>query len=447
MLEVRYYIQYSLIAIIAILLINRKFTLLHAYAFFIPFFGIDFDIGVRMTISQIVLLLLNIGLILGVKTKIGIASKGWNTWVIIFLLYSFIVSIFLSNYEIDFIQTNNPGFLRNEGRYISQIINFSLWFSIFGVAYGYIKSLSKIYELIKFFLYGILVLAILGFIQQLVFIVSGIDIMPLGERTAGSFNYFGVQMIRVCSLAGEPKSFGMYLAIGIVVLKVFDQIGIKIINHSKYISYFFVINLIFTLSTSGFILLAILWVVSELILRFYGISPKISSASFISALFLITALLFFSEPLENILNDRIMERDITNEDFDVTVKNFLLDNPEWLTFGSGLGNIHNLTQEYIPEENLFYMENNISVAKSGYLRIISETGFVGFLFFLIFNLSIIFPMFNKYNLQRSKEYLLLGLLATLGLLCFLARGGYLIEAFLFFLSIAYVIQKKKAILS
>ena len=127
MLIIRYTIQYLLIGIIAFQVIRKKMTLLQAYAFFIPFFGIDYDIGVRYTISQLTLLLLNMSFFITVTTNTQLLRlKGLNGTIVLFLLYAFVSAFLLSTFVIQFIPTQNPGFMRNEGRYISQIINFSL---------------------------------------------------------------------------------------------------------------------------------------------------------------------------------------------------------------------------------------------------------------------------------------------------------------------------------
>jgi hypothetical protein len=453
MLEIRNFLELALIITIFSLVLFRKMTLFQAYAFFIPYFGIDYDIGVRYTISQLTLLLLNLHffVIAASNTKF-LKLKGLNGSIVLFLLYAFVSAALLSTFVIEFIPTGNPGFLRNEGRYISQIINYSLIFSIFYIAYYQIKSLNDTYIILKFFIIGIIVTSFIGIAQEIIFIISGIDITPLAGsenwvRQAGSFDYFGLPMIRICSLSGEPKSLGMYAAIGIIILNVCNTLQIKLIKYSSFFTILFYISLLFTLSTSGFVLLGILWLLSELILRYFKLLPTISAGKIFSWIMILIAVVVFAGPLNDIINDRITERDIVNEDFDVVVKTALTEQPQWLVFGSGLGNIHNIAYRYIDRfENIgSYMDDNIFVAKSGYLRILSECGFVGFILFFIFNAQIIINAFLGYNNNKLKIYAIFATLSIIAFVSYLART-YVTEFYLLIMAMANVLNKKITIL-
>ncbi len=448
MLEIRYIIQYLLIGIIALQVIRKKMTLLQAYAFFIPFFGIDYDIGVRYTISQLILFLLNASFLITAFTNTRLLQlKGLNGNVIFFLLYAFVSAFLLSSFVINFIPTKNPGFLRNEGRYISQIINFSLLFSIFYIAYYHIKSLNDVYSLLKYFIYGIIVTSSIGIMQEIVFVFTSVDITPLALdksniRTAGSFDYFDIPMIRICSLSGEPKSLGMYATLGIILIHVLNTLQLKLFKRQSLFSVLFIVTLILTLSSSGFILLAILWVLSEIILRYFQLLPRISTAKFFSWIVIGIVIVTFSGPLDDIINDRVTERDKI-EDFDAVIIKGLKENPQYIIYGSGLGNIHNIAAPYINQfENLGFMEGSIFVAKSGYLRIISETGVIGFLLFLFFNAQIIVNAFYSYNKYKLTVYALFATLSILALVSYLART-YVTEFYLLMMAIANTLYKKQ----
>lgn len=448
MLQIRYAIILLLIGFFVLQIVRQKVNLLQMYAFFIPYFGIDFDIGVRFTLSQLLLLIINGVFFVNISVNINLFErKGFNKYVFLFLFYAFLSTILISTFIMEYISTSNPGFLRNEGRYISQIINYSILFSVIYIIHHGIKNLESILKIVKYFILGIIILGVLGFLQQLFFIFFNLDILPLplgvdGVRVAGTFDYFGIQMIRICSLAGEPKSLGMFLAIGIVIVRLLTSFKIKLFKFQTVIVYLLLSLLFLTLSTSGFLLLAILWVASELILRFSGILPRISILSLILGFLFISALIYLAEPIENVINDRVFERDLTNEDFDAVVKSFLIDNPHWLIFGSGIGNIHNLASPYIPDQLYYFMQENIFVAKSGYLRIISETGLVGFLLFIIFNLSIISKSIFIYIRSKQKILFFIGLSSILLFLAYMARGLYVTEAYLFFLALANTLNSK-----
>jgi hypothetical protein len=154
------------------------------------------------------------------------------------------------------------------------------------------------------------------------------------------------------------------------------------------------------------------------------------------------AIVIFSGPLDDIINDRVTDRDKI-EDWDAVVLEGLKENPQYLMFGSGLGNIHNIAAPYIDRfENLAFMEENIFTAKSGYLRIISECGFVGFILFFIFNAQIIVSAFYSYNKYRFTVYALFATLSVLALVSYLARV-YVTEFYLFIMAIANTLYLKR----
>ena len=448
MLEIRNFFELTLIISIFSLVVLRKINLLQAYAFFIPFYGIDYDVGVRYTISQLILLILNVLFFISIFSKTDfIKLKGLNTSIILFLLYAFVSSFLLSTFLIEFIPTKNSGFLRNEGRYISQIINYSLLFSIFYIIYYNINTKKEVIILLKYFLFGIITISSIGILQEIIYITIGIDITPLYRedysiRNAAIFNYFGLPLIRINSLAGEPKSLGMFASIGIIILKVLRTLNIKLFNNQFNYSVLFFITLILTLSSSGFLLLALLWVLSEIILRYFKMIPSITIGKFFSWILTGIFIIVFSDSLDNIINDRITEREKI-EDFDAVIIESLKYNPKYLVFGSGLGNIHNIAYKYTGQfENLNFMEDNIFVAKSGYLRIISETGIIGFFLFLIFNGQTILSAFVHYYQNKFTIMALFASLSVIAFISFLART-YLTEFYLFTMAATNVLIKKQ----
>jgi hypothetical protein len=136
-----------------------------------------------------------------------------------------------------------------------------------------------------------------------------------------------------------------------------------------------------------------------------------------------------------VLEQRLFERNLASEDYDYPIKQFLSLNPEYLIFGLGGGNAHNFSAPYIAPENLHYMYHRIFVAKSGYLRIISETGITGMFLFLIFNFVMIYRLQKiKYTnaLQKNLHNVLIVLLIV-SLLSYLARG-YALYVYIFVLA-------------
>jgi uncharacterized membrane protein YidH (DUF202 family) len=69
------------------------------------------------------------------------------------------------------------------------------------------------------------------------------------------------------------------------------------------------------------------------------------------------------------------------EDWNEVVLAWLRAHPTYGVLGVGLGNVHLYAAEYIPPA-YSYMYDNVFVAKSGLLRLISEIGIVGLVFAL-----------------------------------------------------------------
>ena len=113
-----------------------------------------------------------------------------------------------------------------------------------------------------------------------------------------------------------------------------------------------------------------------------------------------------------------------------------MDNPRWLVFGSGLGNIHNLSADYIPPDQLYYMQDRIIVAKSGYLRQFSELGVVGFVLFSLANFAVYrrLGFCLKLNSQQIDKQCIkaIRLILVVVTIMYLARGYAFVIYILFF---------------
>jgi hypothetical protein len=80
--------------------------------------------------------------------------------------------------------------------------------------------------------------------------------------------------------------------------------------------------------------------------------------------------------------DRVMEGERGYlEDFNVGITDFLLDQPIFTITGVGLGNVHLYATEYLPVEVQSYAAGTPFVAKSFFLKWLSELGLLSFLVF------------------------------------------------------------------
>ena len=439
-----------LVTFIFILFLLRRIKFFEIYAFFVPFFGIDGDIGVRYTISLLILFLANISFFVNLILRKNNLKYllFFNISILLFLLYTNFSNVLLSNFVLEFYPTLNPGFLRNEGRYISQFLMYSLLFSIFYVTPFFVKEYSNFINVIKWFLKGIIVLAIIGIIQQIVFVITGhniIELRPLGGLHGVHIHTtFGIPLMRINSLAGEPKSLGMYMVVGIVLIRTLDNLNIKVLKYQTYLIILFFIVLIMSLSSSGFVMLPILFFISELLSLFF--KRKYMGLS-LNKLILTITLLFliaiFYKPIKDIIMKRTIERGI-EEDYDMVALEGWKNNPEYWLTGCGLGNMRSLSYPHLWKFNFPYIEEQLIFAKSGYLRILTETGIIGFLFFLSFNFLIFFKIFKTILIEPNENYKkMFSLLLILSLSFFVGYllRSYIIEVYLLFLALANTFYK------
>ena len=111
-----------------------------------------------------------------------------------------------------------------------------------------------------------------------------------------------------------------------------------------------------------------------------------------------------------------------------------------------MGNIHNLAYRYIPSENMYYMADSIFVAKSGYLKLLSELGMVGLVAFS----AIFFQLHRRLSFGRlaidASSNALIGSVKVLLLLLSIAYlgRGYLVGEVYLIVAIAAVLSNQLA---
>jgi len=452
-------IYFIISSIIIILLIAKKFDLLQAYIFLLPFHSWYYNLGLNLATSQIIILVMIAKQVFLIPKKNNYFLFLGNNFVSLFLLYSILITMIISAiYNDTFIDAG--GWLRSEGRFISQIIMLVFSFSIIPLFFIYIKKTDQIKHYLKTYLLSILILSILGWIQLFVFYFTEHDIFPLaidesGVIRSGVWQVAGINFFRMSSLGGEPKNLSISLVLGFFILKSFNNE--KILFFKKYdnlIKLVFILSLIVTASTSGMVLLAILFAASLLLDRLIKpsfIKPKISKINFFHASFYTVIIIFVAikywDYINIFLQARIFERNITSEDFDYPIQEFLKNNFGFISTGVGLGNVHNFAFSYIPNETMHYMKNTIFVAKSGYLKIISETGIIGLMLFLSIPFSLFYKIKKRLNenlLSTEAKVVVKPLLVSLMLflLAFLARS-YCFNEYLFILSMCFTIVSFK----
>lgn len=389
-------------------LLKKEYDLFSLLLFIAPFTAISFQLGISLTLYQIFLFIALFLYIFQGKVKLN------NQFIYYFIFYSIITTLFISNFIIDkYLDLGN--YLQSEGRFITQIILLILNFSIVFIAFKYIKNKEDVYKYLKIILLSMIFLSILGWLQFIIYHLKGVDIFPIGIRNGLAIS--GIEqtlnIFRISSLAHEPKGLSVFLTIGFFILYVLNKNNIRIFKYDFLIKLLFVLTIIATLSTSGMVLFCLLLV----IISIWDIKHNLLNLrKIIIYIVLSLFIVIFYDIIYEIVKIRILDRGLSSEDFDAPIQIFLSKFPEYLFFGSGMGNIHNLAESFIPTQYLHYMKNQIFVAKSGYLRLISEYGLIGFLLFstIIFYIQRRLKTTSSVDLDKSlREILILVFIAYL----------------------------------
>lgn len=433
-------------------LLKKEFNLFHVLIFVLPFHSWMYNVGLNLNIYQIVTLIMAFMIFIQtIYRKKNLLNFG-NKLIVLFMLYAIVDTMVMSIFFInDYMQLG--GFFRSEGRFIAQIILMLITFSIVPLAYNYIKNIDDAIKYLKVYLYALILLVILGWIQFFTYKITGVDIFPLGIDEYGNFRT-GIfdKIFRMSSLGGEPKGFSMSLTIGFFIIHIFNNYGIRFFKYDIVLKYLFIYTAFATLSTSGMVLFAILLFVYQFYIaikskKYFKLNRKNIFYSFIIVAIISFLLFRYWDFISMIIEQRIFERDLVHEDYDKPIQIFLTNFPEYLFLGSGLGNIHNLAAPYISFESLHYMKNTIFLAKSGYLRTISELGLIGFSLFTY----MIYSVYRKLgkvgkciNLFDGNIFKAMQLLLFIALVAYFARI-YLIGELILFLAISNVLTFSKQI--
>ena len=422
---------------------DKKNSLLNLYVFFIPFFGLMYDIGISLTLDRVFSLFML--LVMFYDNSIYKISKKLITFLI-FIFYSFMITLVLSQTLPDTVNLFPP--LRGMYRYLGQIIMWSLQFIPVFFIVRYLKDREQIIKLFKVLILSCFILSLIGLFQYLFYHHFGYDILPVGvlqedATRSGMFSFESLNIFRVSSLGGEPKHFAYSLSIVLPIIILLNYL--KILKSKIIFMLIMLVNLILTFSTQGYIIFVLnMFIVFFLLWYFKGLKKKFFLYSLISVcavviFFVLNPFLFQLIKLRSI--DRLLDPSVVGahsiiEDFNEAVIEFIKENPYWSIIGVGLGNIHLYAQEYIPDY-AWYMIDNVFVAKSGFLRLLSEVGLIGLFLFLI---SYLKPLVALSKLAKNYDLALFMVIVSIySLIDFALTADGPTHIFLF-LGISYCLQ-------
>lgn len=450
----------SLLAVVGFYLVAQWFALvrqkeaLNLVVALSPWTGLEADIGLRVTAFQIALVALLVSTFVrkprGAGPAAGDASSPFLFFVGFAVCWSLSRIPFLPDVEV------GGGLLRSpELRAFSQLLMFLLTVSPVIAVVRIAEVPLDILGMAKAYLLSLLLLAIVGLVQIVVWYATGSNPIPVGwvmsllgaesDLRGGAYEFNGIEIFRMNSLGGEPKNLGGALVLGMLMLQTLLSTA-KVAATRKLVLFwlFLAASAIATMATTAFLLwllgTAAIAVARALSRVHYEvrIGSGIQIAASLTFAFLMLGAIALAAGLP--LYDLIMDRTVVRlsesesgifEDFDFAIRQFLIDNPISLIAGVGLGNVHLYADEYLPPIVAEYAASTVFTAKAQYLRFISEIGIVGFSLFSLWSLQLIKTADDR--LSRSAAAPWLNALVPFGLvnlMTFLAAGATAAQYFL-----------------
>lgn len=380
-------------------------------AFFMPWNGLDIDIGLRITVYQLALAAIV------VVTLVRLTQPGLNpariaAWPLFagFVLYAMIWSL-LQIGVLPQLRITTEGLRGPTVRAVIQILLFLFAVSPVVVTPLVLRNRNDVMAMGRLFIAGAIVLSFIGWVQLALWYATGTNPLPIGafgnalgggysEARSGSFALDALNIYRMNSLAGEPRDLGIAVIIAMLAVQAQALVATRPAGGRLLLVWavlFF--TMLATLSTSAIglwiiataALLPACWLFRVPVRRSGGQLGGLLVAIAVPLLLLISGLEASGIPILDILAERTIERlgsDGAIEDFDLAIMSYLQTSPMAATTGVGLGNAHLYATPYLDPLFALYAEGNVFVAKTQYLRFISEIGVVGLALFLGWTLSL-----------------------------------------------------------
>jgi O-antigen ligase len=372
--------------------------------FLAPWHGLDVDFGLRVTAFQVYLLALAIVTSLvaaGSSVRFRVIASALP--LIVFLSYSILISLATAPYLPE--GSVLGGWGRQPGvRSFLQVLILLLIVSPVFIVPAILRDVRDAVACVRVYVVSAAVLAGFGVIQLVIWYLLGSNPIPIGmvsnilggatEIREGAFEFGQVAIYRMNSFGGEPKDLSVSIVIALVVLQASILRGDFRSRYSLALWLLLILSLLATYSTTGFIVFLLASLVEVFFFlvsaRRAGVRRAAVLVKFgVPVLLLVGAfsvVQYLGFGALDLLLDRTAERISDSslgafEDFDFAIKEYLLEHPWSALFGVGLGNIHLFANEYLPAEAVRYAGGGVFVAKAQYLKLISETGLVGFCLF------------------------------------------------------------------
>ncbi len=388
----------------AVLAARTPRVALLATVFMAPWNGFDVDVGLRISGYQIVVAALLL------VTAARSLQPGWHParpaagrllagFVVFAAVWSLTQVAFIPDAEIA------AGALR--APVVRATIQVALLFFTVSPALllaWSMRTKADIEAIFRTYLFSVAVLAVIGWLQLIVWYGTGSNPLPIGivndwlggsaETRVGSFDFAALAINRMNSFAGEPRQLGGALVFAMLLIQ-------SVMLTARHVDWrrlaplwaFFLVTAIPTYSTSAVAIWLIGTAVQLTMPRLLGIRIERSPGQLLVAVVAVTVPIALAItiaeargiPVIDLIADRTINRIEDNgavEDFDLAILDYFQAHPEASVLGTGLGNAHLYAGAYLRPEFRWYAEGVVFTAKPQYLRIVSEVGLVGLALFL-----------------------------------------------------------------
>ena len=333
---------------------------------------------------------------------------------------------------------------RSPDLYIENLFTVIYFFIIY-VAYYYYLLRANIFDFVRVYYIFCFFIAILGLLQEGLFLISPDYLFYLSYGKNPDFMYGdNFNFLRIASLLDEPSRLGLFLlpAIAFGFGKYFLNTSFFYISKKSY----FVICLAFVLTFSSHAYMSLFISIGFLLLFSNKISQFRKFTLLLLLLLSIPLLLNLDSVAEKIINTGIFsgEIDITTPTFQsssfywVALKAMVKIIEDFNVFGVGMMNYHSFVAD---EWRLLGIDGfNDDGSNIGHARILVEFGILGYLFFIIFMYRF-FIFKNPFSLIVCINLQFINNVSFIFILVNLFRMGFYINPPLILFVVLFVVSK------
>lgn len=331
-------------------------------------------------------------------------------WLLFFITYTlFITIVFPFTIPDTDKHIMAGGFFKNGGRIIFQIVFFLITYNLILWPSYIFNNVNQVFSTFRVIVISVISLAVLGLVQLVSLTATGYDPFPIHrihgfDNTGGMIvmqGFEGVQ--RLNSLAGEPKHFAIAIIIGFLILMIHRLNNIRIIRHELPVIGIFLVCLLATYSTTGFIWFGftIFFILSLYRQKFSRMAFVLIALSSVS-LFIINSGTGGSEANSAYIDQAINKTGL--EPQDEAVLGYFKNNPFEAITGLGLGNIHHYAVDYLPPNFPIFRDTPFK-GNTGFFLLLGDVGMIGILLFTVFIAKLILRKTVKSTEEKRQKVL------------------------------------------